>query len=297
MGHVLAAGVSGFLGTPLVTALREAGHDVTRLVRHPAQTADEITWDPATGHLPEDTLEGITAVVNLAGAGVGDKRWTPARRQELVTSRITSTTLLARALAATGHPEVPLINASAVGYYGDRGEEQISTADPPGESFLAGVCVAWEAATAPAKEAGHRVVHLRTGIVFDPGGGALEEMLLPLSLGIAGPIAGGKQWWSWITREDWVRAVVHLVTSEVSGPVHLSAPNPRRNASAMRALAHAKNRPGLLPIPLFAVKIVAGAFAEELAISQKITPDDLLADGFEFRWPDLDAAADHFFAR
>lgn len=297
MGHVLAAGVSGFLGTPLVAALREAGHDVTRLVRHPATTADELTWDPAAGHLPEEALEGITAVVNLAGAGVGDKRWTPARRQVLVTSRITATTLLARTLAASGRPEVPLINASAVGYYGDRGEDQISTADPAGESFLAGLCVAWEAATAAAKEAGHRVVHLRTGIVLDPDGGALNQMLLPLSLGIAGPIAGGTQWWSWITREDWVRAVVHLVTSEVSGPVHLSAPHPRRNASAMRALAHAKNRPGFMPIPLFAVKIVAGQFAEELAISQKISPDDLITDGFEFRWPELEPAAEHFFTR
>lgn len=297
MAHVLAAGVSGFLGTPLVGALREAGHDVTRLVRHPATAADELTWDPAAGHLPEHALEGITAVVNLAGAGVGDKRWTPARRQLLVTSRITSTTLLARALAASGRPEVPLINASAVGYYGDRGEEQISTADPAGASFLAGLCVAWEAATAPAKGAGHRVVHLRTGIVLDPDGGALNQMLLPLSLGIAGPIAGGTQWWSWITREDWVRAVVHLVASEISGPVNLSAPNPRRNASAMRALAHAKKRPGFMPIPLFAVKIVAGEFAGELAISQKITPDDLLADGFDFRWPDLDPAAEDFFAR
>lgn len=297
MGHVLAAGVSGFLGTPLVAALREAGHDVTRLVRHPATTADELTWDPAAGHLPEDALEGITAVVNLAGAGVGDKRWTPQRRQVLVTSRITATTLLARALTASGRPEVPLINASAVGYYGDRGEEQISTADPAGESFLAGLCVAWEAATASAKEAGHRVVQLRTGIVLDPDGGALKQMLLPLSLGIAGPIAGGTQWWSWITREDWVRAVVHLVTSEVSGPVHLSAPNPRRNASAMKALAQAKNRPAFMPIPLFAMKIVAGQFAEELAISQQITPDDLLADGFAFRWPELEPAAEHFFAR
>lgn len=297
MGHVLAAGVSGFLGTALVTALRAAGHDVTRLVRRPAARADEITWDPGTGYLPADALAGVTAVVNLAGAGVGDKRWTLQRRQLLLTSRVVPTTLLARALAATGRPEVPLINASAVGYYGDRGEDKISTADPAGHSFLAGLCVAWENATAAAKEAGHRVVHLRTGIVLDPGGGALDQMLLPLSLGIGGPIAGGQQWWSWITRDDWVRAVVHLVSSEINGPVHLSAPHPRRNGSAMKALAHAKNRPGFMPIPLFAVKIVAGQFAEELAISQKITPDDLLADGFEFRWPELEAAAEHFFAR
>lgn len=293
MGHVLAAGVSGFLGEALLPQLRAAGHDVTRLVRRPATAADEVTWDPAGGQLPDEALEGITAVVNLAGAGVGDKRWTPQRRQLLLTSRVAPTTLLARALAASGRTDVPLINASAVGYYGDRGEDQISTADPPGDSFLAGLCVAWEAAAAPAKDAGHRVVHLRTGVVLDPGGGALDQMLLPLSLGIAGPIAGGQQWWPWITREDWVRAVVHLIDSEVSGPVHLSAPNPRRNGSVMRVLAHAKGRPGFMPIPLFAVKIVAGQFAGELAISQKILPDDLLADGFEFRWPDLEPAADH----
>lgn len=296
MGHVLAAGVSGFLGEALVPQLRAAGHDVTRLVRRQAVAADEVTWDPATGQLPDTALDGITAVVNLAGAGVGDKRWTAQRRQLLLTSRVTPTTLLARALAAAGRSEVPLINASAVGYYGDRGEDEISTADPPGDSFLAGLCVAWEAAAQPAKDAGHRVVHLRTGIVLDRGGGALDQLLLPLSLGIAGPIAGGKQWWPWITREDWVRAVVHLVTSEISGPVHLSAPHPRRNAAVMQTLAQAKHRPGFMPIPLFAVKIVAGQFAGELAISQKILPEDLLADGFEFRWPELEPAADHLLA-
>ena len=293
MGHILAAGVSGFLGQSLVAQLRTAGHQVTHLVRRPAGTDDEITWDPATGHLPEQALDGVTAVVNLAGAGVGDKRWTAQRRQLLITSRVTSTTLLARALAHTGRPEVPLINASAVGYYGDRGEEQISTADPAGDSFLARVCAAWEAATAPAQDAGHRVVHLRTGIVLDPDGGALDQMMLPLRLGIAGPIAGGMQWWPWITREDWVRAVVHLVTSEIDGPVHLSAPHPRRNAAVMKALARAAHRPGIMPIPLFAVQIVAGQFAGELAISQRITPDHLLADGFEFRWPELEPAAEH----
>jgi len=293
MGHVLAAGVSGFLGTPLVAALREAGHDVTRLVRRPATRADELTWNPSAGHLPLGAMDGVTAVVNLAGAGVGDRRWTVERKRVLVTSRVAPTTLLARALAATGRTEVPLINASAVGFYGDRGEETITTADPPGESFLAGVCTAWEAATEPAKDAGHRVLHLRTGIVLDAGGGALQQMMLPLNAGVLGPIAGGRQWWPWITREDWVRAVVHLVDSEVTGPVHLSAPHPRRNAEVMTALGRAAHRPAVLPIPLFAVRIVAGEFAGELAISQHITPDKLLDDGFEFTWPDLEPAAEH----
>lgn len=297
MGHVLAAGVSGFLGTPLVAALREAGHEVTRLVRRPATAPDELTWDPGTGHLPPGALDGVTAVLNLAGAGVGDQRWTARRKQVLITSRVAPTTLLARALAGTGRQDVPLINASAVGIYGDRGEDQITTADPPGHSFLARLCTAWEAAAEAAKQAGHRVVHLRTGIVLDPAGSALGTMLLPLRLGLGGPIAGGRQWWSWITREDWVAAVVHLVSSELSGPVHLSAPHPRRNAEVMRALAHALHRPGFFPIPLLAVNVVAGQFAEELAISQRITPDDLLADGFEFTWPELESAAQHLLGR
>ncbi len=293
MAHVLAAGVSGFLGTALVDALRAAGHEVTRLVRRPATAPDELTWDPSAGHLPADALAGITAVVNLAGAGVGDKRWSPARKRVLVTSRVAPTTVLARALAASGRTDVPLINASAVGFYGDRGEETITTADPPGSSFLAGVCRSWEAATQPAIDAGHRVVHLRTGIVLDPAGGALERLMLPLKAGVLGPIAGGQQWWPWITRDDWVRAVVHLLGSQVSGPVHLNAPDPRRNATVMAALARVARRPAVLPIPLFAVWIVAGEFAGELAISQRMLPDELLADGFEFRWPELEAAAAH----
>ncbi|WP_022919193.1 TIGR01777 family oxidoreductase [Ruania albidiflava] len=296
MGHVLAAGVSGFLGTSLVAALREAGHEVTRLVRRPDTSADELTWDPSAGQLPPGALDGVSAVINLAGAGVGDKRWSAARKQVLVTSRVAATSLLARALAATGRPEVPLINASAVGFYGDRGEETITTADPPGGSFLAGVCAAWEAATGAAKDAGHRVVHLRTGIVLDPSGGALQQLMLPLKAGVAGPIAGGRQWWPWITREDWVRAVVHLVEADVSGPVHLSAPHPRRNAEVITALARALHRPAVLPIPLFAVRLVAGEFAGELAISQRILPEQLLADGFEFTWPELEPAAEHLLS-
>lgn len=297
MGHILISGASGFLGTALVDALRASGYHVTRLVRRTAQTPDELRWDPGAGYLPENAMSEITAVINLAGAGVGDRRWTRKRKQVLITSRITSTTVLARALAGTGHPEIPLLSASAVGYYSDRGEERVTTADPPGRSFLARVCAAWEAATAPAQDAGHRVVHLRTGLVLDPAGGALAQLMLPLKLGLLGPIAGGRQWWPWITREDWVAAVVHLVDSPVSGAVNLSAPHPRRNREVIAALASAARRPAVIPIPLLALRAIAGEFAGELAISQRITPDDLLADGFIFGRPELEPAVEQLLGR
>lgn len=293
MAQVLISGASGFLGSVLRPALTAAGHEVRRLVRRPPEAPEEVQWQPQAGVLPPEAMEDVSVVINLSGAGVGDRRWTRKRRHELIASRIAPTTVLARAVAATGRPEVAMINASAVGYYSDRGEEHITTAQGPGDSFLAEVCAAWEAAADPAREAGHRVVHLRTGIVLHPAGGALQQMLLPLRLGIAGPIAGGEQWWPWITRADWVRAVVHLVDSSVTGPVHLSAPNPRRNGEVMRALASALHRPAVLPIPLFAVQAIAGQFAGELAISQYLTPDELLADGFTFSWPELQPAADH----
>lgn len=293
MAHLLLSGASGFLGSALRPALLAAGYGVRRLVRRPPEDTDEFQWDPRAGVLPQEALAGISAVINLSGAGVGDRRWSAQRKHELIDSRVAPTTLLARSLAATGRRDVAMINASAVGYYGDRGEEHICSGDGPGDSFLARVCTAWEAAAEPARAAGHRVVHLRTGIVLNPAGGALQQLLLPLRMGLAGPIAGGRQWWPWITRSDWIRAAVHLVDSEVTGPVHLSAPNPLRNQEVMRILAAVLRRPAVLPIPLVAVRAVAGEFARELAISQYLTPDALLADGFEFTWPQLRPAAVH----
>lgn len=297
MARVLISGASGFLGSALMPALSTAGFQVRPLVRRPPESTDEVQWDPQTGVLPQEALEDITAIINLSGAGVGDRRWTTKRKHELIASRVTATTLLARALANTGRPEIPLINASAVGYYSDRGEEHITTADGPGNSFLAGLCTVWEAAADPARRAGHRVVHLRTGIVLHPSGGAMQQLLLPLRLGIAGPIAGGHQWWPWVTRADWVRAVVHLLDSNVSGAVHISAPHPRRNREVMQVLAAAVHRPAIMPIPLLAVRAIAGQFAGELAISQHLTPQKLLADGFSFTWPDLEPAAEHLLHR
>lgn len=293
MARVLVSGASGFLGSELLPALITAGHRVRRLVRRAPQSSEEVCWDPVSGHLPASALSDVDAVINLSGAGVGDRRWTGRRKHELLESRVAPTTLLARSLADTGRSEIPFLTASAVGYYSDRGEDHIAATDGPGSSFLAGLCTRWEAAADPALRAGHRVVHLRTGIVLDTAGGALQQLLLPLRCGVAGPIAGGRQWWPWITRRDWVRAVVHLVDSPIAGPVHLAAPQPRRNKDVMQALAAAVHRPAALPIPSWAVRAVAGEFAGELAISQYLTPEKLQADGFDFTWPQLETAAAH----
>ncbi|UFU04850.1 TIGR01777 family oxidoreductase [Ruania halotolerans] len=294
MAVVVIAGSSGFLGSALTELLSADGHEVRRLVRRPARAQSEISWDPSTGHLPDEALTGASAVVNFAGVGVGDRRWSPTRRQAILTSRVAPTTLLATRIAATGRTDLSLVNASAVGFYGDRGEEQIDEGSTAGASFLATVCQAWEAAADPARAAGARVVHLRTGIVLDAKGGALTRMLPLLKLGLAGPLGDGGQWWPWITREDVLKAIEHLLLrSTLHGPVNLTAPHPERNRDVMTALASAVGRPAVLPVPAFALRLALGGFAGELLASQRVIPSALLGDGFTFTWPELDRAAKH----
>lgn len=296
---VLLAGASGFLGSHLVRHLRRRGDTVRRLVRRPAQGPSEVTWDPDAGTLPEDALRDVDVVVNLGGAGVGDKRWTEEYRREVITSRTAGTSVLAHALAreadarsTTGGTPPRLLQASAVGYYGDRGAEVLTESSSAGEGFLPEVCLQWEAATAPAEAAGVGVVHLRTGIVLAPGGGALGPLLPLLRAGLGGPLGGGEQWWPWITLADTVRAQLHLMDSTLTGAVNLAGPTAETQGAMIRRLAHAMRRPAVLPVPGLALRVALGGFADDVLSSQLVVPARLLADGFVFAHPSAQEAAD-----
>lgn len=296
MGTVVVAGSSGLIGGALVRALEAEGTRVVRLLRpgsrSPASAEDAAVWDPAAGTIDVRALEGADAVVNLAGVGVADHRWTEAHKAAVLDSRVRSTTLLAEALAAMDQPPPALVNSSAIDYYGDRGEETLYEDSGPGRSFLAGVCLAWEAATVPAAAAGIRVAHIRTGIVLSPHGGALGKLLLPFKLGAGGRIGPGTQWWSWISIDDEVAAILHVMRSaELSGAVNLTAPNPVRNAEFAATLARVLSRPALLPVPRFALRAALGDFADEALLgSKRILPRRLGETGFRFAWPELEPA-------
>jgi uncharacterized protein (TIGR01777 family) len=289
---VVVTGSSGLIGTALVEALRAHGHRPVRLVRRPAGGDDELTWDPGAGTIDAGGLEGVDAVVHLAGAGIGDHRWTDAYKREVLTSRTAPTALLARTLAGLRRPPSVLLSGSAVGYYGASETETFTEASPAGDGFLAEVCVAWEEATAPAAEAGIRVAHLRTGIVLSPRGGALRKTLPLFRLGLGGRMGSGRQWWSWIALDDEVGAILHLLGTPVSGPVNLTAPAPATNAEFTRALGHVLHRPTLLPVPAFGPKLVLGAeLADALLFSgQRVLPTVLQSSGYAFAHPELDGA-------
>lgn len=297
---VLVAGASGLVGSALVPALAAQGYTVRRLVRRTARTDDEISWDPAAGILPAGSLDGVSAVINLAGTGAGDHRWTKSYRELILSSRLTTTSLLARELAkvrraTTADDEAAgrlvLVQASATGYYGDRGEEVLTEASSPGHGFLADVVQQWEAAADPARSAGVRVVNIRSGIVLSEDGGALGRLLPLLRLGVAGPLGSGRQFWSWITLADEVRAILHVLETDVSGPVNLTAPAPARNRELTRALGVAFHRPTVLPVPGWALSLVIGGFSAEILGSQRVHPTVLEASGFAFDHPTIHAAA------
>jgi uncharacterized protein (TIGR01777 family) len=302
--HLLVTGSSGLIGTALVDAATARGDTVTRLVRRsstpgggarPAGVTD-VTWDPDAGHVDLDALTAagpIDGVVHLAGAGVGDKRWSPARKRVIIESRTRGTDLLARTVAGLDPRPGVLVSASAVGWYGDRGDEVLVESEPAGTGFLAGVCVEWEAATAPAEAAGIRTVHLRTGIVLSPAGGALAKQLPLFRLGVGGRIGSGRQYRSWITLDDEVGAILHCVDSvELSGPVNAAAPSPATDAELARAIGAVLHRPAVLPVPAAALKVVLGPeMATDMVLaSQRAVPSRLIAAGFTFRHPELDDA-------
>jgi uncharacterized protein (TIGR01777 family) len=285
-------GASGLIGSALTRRLVAAGHQVTPFVRRDAR-AGEIPWDPAAGKLDEADLAALDAVVHLAGAGIGDHRWNDEYKQTILDSRVDSTTLLAQRMAALGAdgPRT-LLSGSAIGFYGARGDEQLSESSAAGEGFLSQTCVAWEAATAPAEDAGVRVAHLRTGIVLTPAGGALKKMLPLFKLGLGGRFGNGEQWMSWISIDDEVGAIEHLLTSDLSGAVNLTAPNPVQNKTFAKTLAEVLHRPAILPVPSFGPKLLLGSeLAEALLFDgQRITETRLSTDGYTFAHTGLDAA-------
>jgi len=284
--RVAVTGASGLIGTTLVGHLRSEGHTVQRFVRRPAIARDEITWDPQSGSVDLSALEGVDAVIHLAGAGVGDKRWTKKYKSTILNSRLLGTTAIANAVA-TVKPSV-FISASAIGWYGETGNRAVTEADRGGDDFLAAVCREWEGAADLAGDV--RTVKIRTGLVLDPTGGALGRMIPLFRLGLGGKRGSGKQWWSWITLHDQVRAICHLMESKVEGPVNLTAPNPSTNQEFTAALARAMHRPALFPAPGFALKLALGGFSTEILGSKKILPDVLINDGFEFAYPHLSTA-------
>lgn len=290
MARIALTGSSGLIGTALVAALRRRGDEVVRLVRRAPSRPDEVQWDPSSRHLDPRVLDDVGGVVHLAGAGVGDHRWTPSYKHEILASRTDGTTAMARAVAEADHP-VRLVSGSAVGFYGDRGDEELTEQSPPGTGFLADVVLAWEAAAAPAVDAGASVAFARTGIVLAPEGGAAEPMLKLGRLGLGGPLGSGKQFSPWITLVDEVGALLHLLDHpEVTGPVNVVGPAPVRQREIAAAIGRAVHRPALLPAPSFAMKAVLGEFAGDVLSSQRVVGDVLVASGFQHTHGDLESA-------
>ncbi|MBI1376907.1 MAG: TIGR01777 family protein [Frankiales bacterium] len=291
---VVVAGSSGLIGTALVEALRADGHDVVRLVRREARADDEVTWNPSlggSGATPalRATVSGAHAVVNLAGAGVGEHRWDDRYRAQILDSRVASTTCLATAIAECEQPPRVFVSGSAGGYYGDTGPSAVDETAPRGATFLATVAAAWEKAAGPARERGVRVVHPRTAVVADPDGGAFGRWLPILRAGIGGRLGSGRQWWSLISLRDEVAALRHLMDDErLDGPVNLAAPEQVTVADLTSRLGSALHRPTLAFVPGVALRAVLGEFAEELLIDQRLEPRRLLDTGFEFADPTVD---------
>lgn len=287
--RIVLAGASGLIGTALRASLRAAGHSVTVLVRRPARTADEARWAPQDGRLDPTVLAGTDAVVCLAGAGIGDHRWSEAYQRTLVRSRVDPVATLTRALVEAGGPRV-FLAASAVGYYGDTGDREVTESAGPGSGFLAELCVRWEAAAAPARDAGVRVVPLRTGLVLSGDGGLLKRLRPLVRAGVAGRLGSGRQFLPWILLADEVRAIQFLLEHEVSGPANLTGPAPVRNVEFMAALGRVLHRPTVLPTPGFALRIALGEFASDVLAGQRALPAKLLDAGFRHEHAELESA-------
>jgi uncharacterized protein (TIGR01777 family) len=288
--RVAVTGASGLIGTMLLPALAGAGHQVVRVVRR-APAAGEIRWDPAGGGIDPAALRGLDAMVHLAGENIGERRWTAGRKRAIRESRARGTRLLADAMARA--PEGPriLVSASAIGYYGERGDQELTESSPPGTGFLPEVCVAWEAATGPAADAGIRVVRVRTGLLLSRAGGVLQRMLLPFRLGLGARLGSGRQWMSWISSADLIGVYRHALETPVSGPVNAVAPVAVRNAEFARALGRALRRPALLAVPRVALRLAFGQMADEAILaSTRALPAALERTGYRFRHRELGPA-------
>jgi hypothetical protein len=286
---IVIAGSSGLIGRALATELSRRGRTVLRLVRRAAAGAGEITWDPLTGEVDASALEGTAGIVNLAGAGIGDRRWTAARKQVLRESRIGSAALVAETVAGLSEPPEVILSASATGFYSERGGEIITEAAEPGQGFLAELCREWEAAARP--DADIRTVLLRTGVVMSADGPFLRRQLPLFKLGLGGRLGPADRWVSWISQQDTIAAICHLLDGDVSGPVNLTAPNPVTNGEFTRALGRAVRRPAVLPVPLLLPSLLLGGEAVAgLTQSVRVIPEVLLADGFEFTHSEIAGA-------
>ena len=298
--HVAVTGASGLIGSWLVPHLTTGGHTVTRLVRREPRADDEVQWDAEAGRLDPAALEGTDAVIHLAGEPIGEHRWTPQHKERVRDSRVVSTRALAAALAGLDNGPHTLVCASGIHYYGEGGDAALDEATGPGSGFLSSVVQDWEAAADPARAAGVRVVHLRTGIVQDSTGGALKRMLPLFKLGLGGRLGSGRQWWSWISRHDVLGLYHHALTTEsLHGPVNATAPNPVTNAEYTRVLGQVLDRPTLLPVPKLGPKLLLGPeMAEELLFtSAKVHPTVAEKSGYAFRHAELEPALRELLAR
>lgn len=296
---IAITGSSGLIGTALAAALEAEGHLVRPVVRRaPRAEKHEIGWQPEQGTIDAAEFEKVDAVVNLAGAGIADKRWTAAFKQEILDSRVRSTTLLCQTLARLRTKPAVLVSSSATGYYGTRGDKVVDESSPPGTGFLADVCQQWEAATKPARDADIRVVNLRTGFVLSQGGGGLAKMLTPFRLGLGGVIGSGRQYMSWIALDDLVRAIQFTLTAAaLSGPVNGTAPHPVTNREFTKTLGRVLGRPTIFPMPAFAARLAFGEMADDMLIGGvRVEPRALNSARFEFNYPELEVALRHILA-
>ncbi len=296
---ILVTGATGLVGTEVVALLGSAGHEVFRLTRKPPKEANDLRWNPDAGEIPKARLEGLDAVVHLAGENIAEARWSPEVKERIRKSRVQGTKLLCETLAQLQSPPKTLICASAIGFYGNRGDEVLTEASPPGTGFLPDLCREWEAAAEPARQKGIRVVHLRIGVVLSPKGGALAKMLTPFKLGLGGVIGNGRQYWSWIAVDDVAGAVLHALShAEIAGPVNVVSPNPTTNYDFTKTLGGVLHRPTIFPMPAFAARLALGEMADDLLLgSNRVVPERLQQTGYPFRCPTLEFALRHLLGK
>ena len=289
--RIAVTGASGLIGSALVRSLTADGHEVVRLVRRGARGADEVCWDPEGQYVDAAGLDGCDAVVNLAGAGVGDHRWTDAYKKQVRDSRVLGTSALAEAVAALDRPPRVWVNGSAIGFYGETGDRAVDEEAPPGDGFLPSLCVEWEEATAPVQEAGVRTVFARTGLVVAREGGAWAKLFPLYKAGLGGRFGNGRQYWSFVALHDEVAAIRHLIdTDGLSGPFNVTAPNPLTNREISAAMGRVMRRPSLFTVPAPALKLVLGEMSGDVLGSQRVLPKRLLESGFTFAFPEIEGA-------
>lgn len=290
--NILVTGSNGFIGTPLTDKLKEKGHEVYSLSRSRKDDPKIFHWNPDDGTIELDESIHFDAVIHLAGEGIANKRWSESQKKKIRDSRVNGTTLLAEKVASLEHKPSVFICASAIGYFGDRGDEELTESSPPGDSYLADVCQEWENSTRVAEEAGIRVAHTRFGIVLGSGGGALQKMLTPFKMGVGGNMGSGNQYWSWIALDDVVHILIYaLENDQISGPVNCVSPQPLTNREFTKVLGKVLHRPTMFPMPGFAAKLALGEMADELLLcSAKVIPQKLNQSDYTFQYSDLEEA-------